>query len=169
MSLRSQISCMTIRARVAFGLVCAERACNHLGLSNDEVHRIFTSLWRYTSDEDLAWWGCKQTARDILESADATLAMRDSLFLYRVMGRLDEIGGGNLFGGFRNEYTLMPTLQLCRILTSRQVSLPPTRPFIRKGRRTILGIPNIFLGWDYAWGRTFDGLNLRELASGDSS
>jgi hypothetical protein len=91
--------------------------------------------------------------------------MADCLFLYRVMRQLDEIGGGNLHGGFRNEYTLIPSLELCRLLSSRRIVLPPRRPFIRKGRRTVLGFPVFLPGCDDPCGRKVDGHDLRVFAN----
>jgi hypothetical protein len=158
---------MAIRGRVAFGLVCAERVCHHLGLTGDQVDRVFDDLWRYTSDERLDWWNCKSTAREILETAGGSVSMADCRFLYRVMRQLDEIGGGNLFGGYRNENTLIPSLELCRLLSSRGISIPPTRPFIRGSRRTVLGFTIWSIGFGDPLGRRFDGRELRVLASID--
>ena len=161
----SHLSQMTIRARVAFGLVCAERVTNHLGLANPVVETVFDSLWKYTSSENLEWWNCKGTARNILETTDKKLPMRDVLLLFRVMGQLDEIGGGNLYARFNNEITLAPTVALCRILMLRHISLPPAVPFIAQSPRTLFGIPNIRLGWTRNWGKPFDGCSLRRIAS----
>ncbi len=158
---------MTIRARVAFGLVCAESVCKHLGLSSDHIDETFTSLWKYTSAENLEWWGCRHHGRVILESSDVQLSMKDCLLVCRVMKQLDEIGGGNLYGGFKDEFTLVPTLKLANLLDSRQILLPPTRPFIQASSRlTFWGALNMTNG---AWGRPFSGLRLRALAKSDST
>ncbi len=156
--LRRQISRMTIRARVAFGLVCAECVYKHLGLSSDFIDETFASLWKYTSAEDLEWWRCKNYGRAILESSNTQLSMKDCLLVCRVMKQLDEIGGGNLYGGFKNEFTLVPTLKLANLLDARRILLPPTRPFIQTDSRFA------WLGTYDAWGRPFNGQHLRALA-----
>jgi hypothetical protein len=144
---------MSIRARVAFGLVCVDRAVDELGLRGKWIDQRLRGLWWYTAAANLSAWGCKVGVEE-LEQVYGSTVNHDSLeLLSQMFAELDEIGGGNLFGGFRDEYTRVPTLNLVRLLTSRGIPIPPPKPFIRISPRK----------WSDAWGAPFSAAQLEAL------
>ncbi len=151
--LDQQITRMSIRARVAFGLVCVERAVRRFGVDGERMECLLRGLWRYTDADDLSGWGCALDAEELAVACGEAVSRECLEVLARLFSELDEIGGGNLFGAFRNEFTLTPAKNLVAILIEQRIALPPVKPFIRVSPRRL---------WN-AWGRPFAVADLREL------
>lgn len=149
----SAISRMSIRARVAFGLVCAERAFRHFAIREAVIDQLLKRLWSYTDAERLDSWGCRWEAAELIDEFGEGIPRAHGETVAHLLEALDEIGGGNLFGGFKNEFTLEPALKLVAILDEHGVPLPPLKPFIRVSPRRF---------WS-AWGRRFTFAELQEL------
>lgn len=150
--LAGQISRMSIRARVAFGLVCVQRTVSKWGMEDSELNRLLEGLWWYTEREDLSSWGCTTLPEQLSPASIAAIPPERLESLSRLLDELDEIGGGNLFGGFEDTFTLTPTLNLAAILEQEGVVLPPTQPFIQINSRRL---------WN-AWGEPFARAQLRQ-------
>lgn len=145
------VSRMSIRARVAFGLVGVERAARRLGLEDPWLDGELQGLWRYTEANDLSWWNCSADAEYLAEVFSRATPRERLEMLARMLNALDEIGGGNLFGGFQNEFTHTPTMDLAAIVAEQGVLLPPTKPFVKISPRR---------PWD-AWGKSFNVAEMR--------
>jgi hypothetical protein len=152
--LSRQVSRMSIRARVAFGLVCIERAIRQFGGSAERAEVLLNKLWEYTEAADLSSWGCAMDVEQLASAFGNEIPPSKLEVLSRLFKELDQIGGGNLFGGFRDEFTLVPTMNLLSIMSEHGIEPPSTERFIRTSPRRF---------WN-AWGRPFSG---RALRSGD--
>ena len=148
-----QISRMSIRARVAFGLVCIERAMRQFGMDRNRIKLLLQGLWRYTEAEDLSDWNCAMDVEQLRDACGETVSLESREVLAQLFSELDEIGGGNLFGAFRNEFTLTPATNLVAIVVEHKIELPDPGPFIRVSPRR---------PWN-AWGRRFEMAELRGL------
>jgi hypothetical protein len=137
---------MSILARSAFGLVCLEQACSHLAIRSARLDALLQRLWRKVESGKLEGWSCDGEIEDV------------PALLGQMLRELDEIGGGNLYGGFRNEFTLTPTLNLARLLETNGIPLPPRPPFSALSPRR---------WWD-AWGQPIDVAELRQRLAGES-
>ena len=147
-TLAGQVTRMSIHARAAFGLVCLERAAGRLDIRSPELDQLIQRLWSKLETGQLEDWGCGGAADDLPPP------QRDAIG--PLLHELDEIGSGNLYGAFRNEYTLIPTLNLAGLLKAQDIPLPPRQPFIANSPRR---------WWD-PWGQAIDTARLRRDLEG---
>lgn len=134
-------------------VTCLERLCEKWQVGNQKIKELINLLWTFTSSNNLDLWD--KRIRGFLPHENWEVEFGYG-FLYKdkletltdVLIEVIEIGGGNLYGGFRSEFTMRPTIKVASLLEANNIELPDLEPF-KKSKVTE------FHGWGNPVGRDF--------------
>ncbi|MCS1350886.1 hypothetical protein [Mechercharimyces sp. CAU 1602] len=157
MDLIDKISSISIRGRLAFGITCLEKVCFEWNVRNTKTDELISNFWLFM--EFLGYDDHDQKVYDLLPDDDRPWVNASQLsytYLSEEQQRdltelIDEvllIGMRNMAGGFSNDVTLIPTLEVVRILEKNNIKLPDLTPFL-KSKVTENE------GWGYQVGRDY--------------
>lgn len=127
---------------MAFAITCLERVCTAWEIKSEPMDRLLGALWKFVSSKDLGEW-LEEILPRALPVSDFTPSECASEFAYshcsyeqkQIMCCLIEevisVGEGNIYGGYRSEYTLEPTLFVAELLKRYAIELPDLSPFAK--------------------------------------
>jgi len=140
--LATLIDQMSIWGRLAFGITCLERLCAAWSANQGEgIRKVlsqFWSFWLFSKERRLDLW---EEACDALLPEDfhempsltgnLSLSWSQQMVLHAVIENVWLIGSGNLYGGFRSEFTREPTIKVISLLQNHGIELPDVQLFLK--------------------------------------
>lgn len=132
----SILETISIVGRVAFGVTCLEHLCEKWNIKNQQMVELIELLWTFTSSNNLSVW--ESQINEILPDYTYEIPIKFGFeFLLKdkqetltdVILEVIEIGGANLYGGFKSEYTIGHTLKVASLLENNNIELPDLKPF----------------------------------------
>lgn len=144
-ALRKWIDGLSIRGRMAYGVLCVENACDAFGIASATITVLLDDFWKFTSTKRLDHW--EQTIlpwhRFISAFSDEFLKDRDwnefaadwaidhlsedrQIAFGRLLVFIEAIGVDNLYSGFESDITAEPLIEIISVLKNFHMPLPET-------------------------------------------
>lgn len=137
---KSVLEPISIIGRFAFGASCFEKVCKDWGVRTSQIAEFIKLLWTFTSSNRLDLWE-KDVLKYLPEDDDLIsydikfgigfLSHEQQLVMVDLILEIIELGRGNLYAGFKSEFTLVPILNIVALLENNNIILPNIEPFER--------------------------------------
>lgn len=140
---RDWIDQISIRGRMAYGLLCIEKAQRAFAVHSKSINTLLGDLWKFTSMKRLDEWEQEilpwrrfiaAFEDDCIENEEwrefaaewgiGHLDLQRQKDLGRMLMLAEKIGGDNLYSAFNNDTTAAPLFELIEIMTDIGVPLP---------------------------------------------
>ncbi|MCS1350890.1 hypothetical protein [Mechercharimyces sp. CAU 1602] len=142
---------ISIRGRLAFGVNCIIRVTETWGVKSDKMNHLILELLSFTHSEDLSEW--EDRLGHLFPKEESMIYAKTFGFehlssykreeLFKLIVEVYDIGAQNLYGGFRDHFSLNPLMNVIRILNENDIPLPDIGAY-RKSKVEEEG------GWGYS-------------------
>lgn len=149
-TIKEEIKLISIRGRVALGIVCLEKYLDKINLTEDlRIQRITKSLWAFASTDDIEYWdttvtqyelnheGCPVAIEIVFIEDKRHVFNYNDLYknapkdLSEFISSIIKIGINNIYSGtgLYSETTLTPTLEVLDLMDKNSLEIPSLEIF----------------------------------------